>query len=107
MSLALVNVPATARRGESFEIKTLVSHRMETGFRPGSTGALVPRDIIQRFTCTYGGAVVFDLALSPAVAANPLIAFMVRAIDSGPIVLRWTGDNGFSLERTVSITVEA
>ena len=33
MASALINVPARARRGEIIEIKTLISHVMETGFR--------------------------------------------------------------------------
>jgi sulfur-oxidizing protein SoxZ len=105
MSLVLVNAPDTVRRGETFQIKTLISHRMETGFRPGTNGQIIPRDIIRRFTCTYGGVEVVDMTLSPAIAANPFIAIQVRAVESGPLVLRWTGDNGFAAEKTVSITV--
>ena len=43
---ALINVPAKARRGEIIEIKTLIAHPMETGYRVGLNGALIPRDII-------------------------------------------------------------
>ena len=35
-----------ARRGEVIEIKTLISHPMETGFRRTQLGAPIPRDII-------------------------------------------------------------
>ena len=38
MARALINVPAKAKRGEVIEIKTLISHNMETGFRPDNTG---------------------------------------------------------------------
>ena len=40
----LINVPAKAKRGEIIEIKTLISHPMESGFRVGFNGALIPRD---------------------------------------------------------------
>ena len=43
MASALVNVPATARRGEIIQIKTLISHSMEPGYRRDSLGATVPR----------------------------------------------------------------
>ena len=33
MARPLINVPAKVKRGEVFEIKTLISHTMETGFR--------------------------------------------------------------------------
>ena len=48
MARAIVNVPASAKRGEIIEIKALVAHDMETGFRRTETGALIPRDIITR-----------------------------------------------------------
>ena len=38
MANALINMPRTVKRGEAFEIKTLISHPMETGFRPGANG---------------------------------------------------------------------
>jgi sulfur-oxidizing protein SoxZ len=106
MSHALVNVPRTVRKDQVFEIKTLISHRMETGYRSGTNGTMIPRDIIRDFTCLYNDVEVFHLKLSPAIAANPFISFFTRATDSGTIVLRWTGDNGFSAEESVAIKVE-
>ncbi len=105
MGNALINVPGTVKRGEAFEIKALIAHPMETGFRAGTNGTLIPRNIIQRFTCTYNDVEVFNLVLSPAIAANPFIAFFTVATESGRLVLRWTGDDGFSAEETVPITV--
>jgi sulfur-oxidizing protein SoxZ len=102
----LINVPARARRGEVIEIKTLVSHPMETGYRRTQVGALVPRDIIRLFVCTYNGAEVFRAELHPAIAANPFIVFSTVATESGTIVFRWTGDNGFSVTGSAAITVE-
>ena len=52
MTQALVNVPTKAKRGEVIEIKTLIAHPMETGYRVGLNGALIPRDIITTFVCT-------------------------------------------------------
>ena len=39
---ALINVPPRAKRGEVIEIKTLISHVMETGFRHATTGEIDP-----------------------------------------------------------------
>jgi sulfur-oxidizing protein SoxZ len=85
MARALINAPARARRGQVIEIKTLISHVMETGFRYTSTGELVPRDIITAFTATYNGEEVFRTQLYPAIAANPFIAFHTIATESGTI----------------------
>jgi sulfur-oxidizing protein SoxZ len=103
---ALVNVPARARRGEIIEIKTLVSHPMETGFRRTQVGAVVPRDIIRRFVCTYNGTEIFRADLHPAIAANPFIVFTTIATESGTLAFHWTGDNGFSQTESAKIVVE-
>ena len=106
MASALVNVPARARRGEIVEIKTLVSHPMETGFRRTQLGAVIPRDIVRRFVCTYNGAEIFRADLHSAIAANPFIVFTTIATESGTLAFHWTGDNGFSLTESAKIVVE-
>lgn len=105
MSRVLLSVPKQARRGEAFEIKALIAHPMETGYRPGTNGRILPREIIERFTCSYGGAVVFSAELSPAISANPYLVFTTVAEASGPITLTWTGDNGFRQTETAMIEV--
>jgi sulfur-oxidizing protein SoxZ len=86
MARAVVNVPATVRRGEIFEIRTLIQHAMETGFRRTQLGEAIPRDIIRQFVCTYNGAEVFRAEFHPAISANPLLAFSTVATESGPCV---------------------
>jgi sulfur-oxidizing protein SoxZ len=103
---ALINVPARARRGEIIEVKTLISHPMETGYRRSQLGTAIPRDIIRRFVCTYNGTEVFRADLHPAIAANPFIMFSTVATDSGALAFHWTGDNGFSVTESVTITVD-
>ena len=105
MKNALVNVPGTAKRGEVLEIKTLVSHPMETGYRRSQVGVAIPRDIIRSFVCTYNGAEVFRAELHPAIAANPFIVFSTVATESGTLTFHWTGDNGFSVTETADIIV--
>jgi len=105
VSSALVNVPARARRGEVIEIKALVSHAMETGYRRTQLGAAIPRDIITRFACTYNGTEIFRAELHPAIAANPFFAFSTVATESGTIAFHWSGDNGFSVAASAAITV--
>jgi sulfur-oxidizing protein SoxZ len=102
---ALVNLPATARRGEIIEIKALAAHAMETGFRRTQYGTLIPRDIITQFVCAYNGVEIFSADLHPAIAANPYLAFTTLATESGAITCKWTGDNGYSLTESATITV--
>jgi sulfur-oxidizing protein SoxZ len=106
MARALINVPQKSKRGEIIEIKTLMSHPMETGFRPGMDGQLIPRDIIEKFVCTYNGEVVFSAQLHPAITANPFISFTTIATDSGTLVFSWTDNKGETQVQTASIQVE-
>ena len=103
---ALINVPPKAKRGDIIEIKTLMSHIMETGYRHTADGAVVPRDIITSFACRYNGSEIFRAELFPAIAANPFLAFFTVATESGTLDFEWTGDNGFSATATAKITVE-
>jgi sulfur-oxidizing protein SoxZ len=106
MARALINAPSRARRGEVIEIKTLISHPMESGFRYTTRGEPVPRDIITAFTATWNGEEIFHAQLFPGIAANPFLTFHTVAAESGTIELKWTGDNGFEATERIRITVE-
>jgi sulfur-oxidizing protein SoxZ len=105
MARTLIHAPATARKGEVLEIRTLIAHPMETGYRAGADGRTLPRDIIRRFTCRYNGEVVFSAELHPAISANPLIAFSTVATESGTLEFRWSGDKSYAATQTATITV--
>ena len=105
MARALLTVPKTARRGEVIEIRVLIAHPMETGYRPGAEGQTLPRDLIRRFTCRYDGEVVFSADLFAAVAANPYLAFTTVATATGKLEFEWEGDQGFAQTESVTITV--
>ena len=102
----LINVPQKAKRGDAIQIRTLISHVMENGFRIDNTGKPIPRNIITSFVCTYNGDEIFSAMLHPAIAANPFITFHTLATESGTISFKWTGDNGFVAEASAKITVE-
>jgi sulfur-oxidizing protein SoxZ len=102
---ALITVPPQPKRGEVIEIRVLIGHPMETGFRVDINGQRVPRDLIRRFACRYNGELVVSAELFPAVAANPYFAFSTVAADSGTLTFTWEGDNGFAQTETVAISV--
>ena len=106
MARALINVPSRAKVGDIIEIKTLVSHPMETGYRAGLGGEIIPRDIIQTFVCSYNGEEIYRATFSQAIAANPYLTFHTQAIETGTLEFRWIGDNDFLLVETAAITVE-
>lgn len=106
MANVLINAPKSVKKGQAFEVKTLILHPMETGFRPGTNGTIIPRNIIEDFVATYNGVEVIRLKLSSAIAANPFVAFQVAVNESGTLAFRWTGDEGFAIEQSVAIAVE-
>ncbi len=108
MAKPRVKVPQSVKKGEIFEVKALIKHKMETGQRKDKkTGNKIPRDIINKFTANYNGAMVLESEWHPAVSANPYIAFFVRADKSGPLVMKWTDDGGKIIEATSNINVTA
>jgi len=104
-SRTIVTMPATAKKGEILEVRIIVQHDMESGFRHTETGQRVPRDIIRDFRCTYNGAEVFRVELHPAMGANPLIVFTTVATESGTLEFKWSGDNDYASSTTSSLTV--
>jgi sulfur-oxidizing protein SoxZ len=105
MANALINAPKTAKRGDTIEIKALILHPMETGFRPGTNGRIIPRNIIEHFSARWNGEEIFTMTFSPAIAANPFVSFFTVARESGRIDFLWTGDEDFRVVEQVTITV--
>ncbi len=90
-----VKVPKKAEAGEIITIKTLISHKMESGQRKNKkTGELIPRKIINHFRAEFNGKLVFETAIEPAVSSNPYISFKMKVPESGEVVFTWTDDDG-------------
>jgi sulfur-oxidizing protein SoxZ len=94
-----------AAKGDIVEVKALVSHVMESGQRKDSAGNTIPRKILNKFTCSVNGKQVFAADFEPAISANPYIQFKFRALESGPVVLTWTDDDGTTIVGEEKITV--
>lgn len=107
MSLAnaRVSMVDTARRGEAIEIKALMRHPMETGYRFDDMGRPIERNIIERFAVRYDGAEVFAIDLTQGVAANPFFAFFTLATRSGDVEFTWLDERGFVTRVTKHLTV--
>lgn len=103
--IARIQVPPRAHRGEVVEVKALISHPMESGFRTDAEGRLLARDIICRFACTSDGKTIFAADFFPSVAANPYLAFAVRVDATLSLQFEWLGDNGFAHHESATIEV--
>ncbi|MCA8880827.1 MAG: thiosulfate oxidation carrier complex protein SoxZ [Rhodobacteraceae bacterium] len=100
-----VKVPSSASAGEVVTIKTLISHPMESGQRKDDAGNLIPREIINRFTCEFGGQMVIDVAIDPAVSTNPYFEFDARVDQAGEFKFTWYDDDGSVYEESKAIKI--
>jgi sulfur-oxidizing protein SoxZ len=98
-----VRVPSKAKKGEIIEIKTLISHEMESGQRKDSVGKAIPRKIIKAFSATYNGKEVFSSDWHPAISANPYLAFFCRIDEAGTFEFKWLDDDGSVYKATAKV----
>lgn len=102
-----VKLPENVKAGDVVEIKTLISHVMETGQRKDQSGKLVPRMIINSFTAKFAGELVFEAELQPGISANPYIAFFMRVPGPGEFEFTWVDDSGDKSVERVKLNVVA
>ncbi|SHE89231.1 sulfur-oxidizing protein SoxZ [Litoreibacter halocynthiae] len=100
-----VKVPKKAAAGEAITIKTLISHKMESGQRKDDDGNLIPRSIINRFTCDFNGENVIDVTLEPAISTNPYLEFAATVPEAGEFKFTWYDDDGSVYEESKKIAI--
>lgn len=100
-----IAVPKTAAKGDVVEIKALIQHPMESGYRRDEKGESIARNILTHFECLLNDEVIFSAEFQPGVSANPILTFYMRAEDSGTLVFRWTEQTGQVFEDSADITV--
>jgi sulfur-oxidizing protein SoxZ len=100
-----IKLPDSAKVGDVIEVKTLITHVMETGNRHDKDGKLIPRDIINTFVAKFGDKQVFRAELGPGISANPYISFQMRVPGPGVFEFAWTDDHGFTTTATAPLKV--
>ncbi|EDM69504.1 sulfur oxidation Z protein [Roseobacter sp. AzwK-3b] len=100
-----VKAPKSASAGEVVVLKTLISHKMESGQRKDSDGNPIPRSIINRFTCEFGGEMVVDVTMEPAISTNPYFEFEATVPQAGEFVFTWYDDDGSVYEDKQAVSV--
>ncbi len=105
MANARIKIPDSVKRGEVFEIRLLIRHPMETGFRYNNVGQKIPKNIVKTVTCRYNGEEIFQAELFPGIAANPYLSFFTTAEASGELEFVWTDDTGVTTSAQMALTV--
>jgi sulfur-oxidizing protein SoxZ len=102
---ARIVVPPHLARGEAFEVRIQIRHPMETGYRTDDAGRSIARNAIRTLACRYNGELVFASRLSPGIAANPYVRFLIVAADSGELAFEWVDDLGLAGNARIAVTV--
>ena len=101
-----IKLPSVINKNEPFEVRTLISHKMESGQRLNeSNGQTIPRHIIRKFICLLDGAEVFTAELYPGIAENPFLTFFLQTDRNGELTVIWEDDLGETMELNKSIEV--
>jgi sulfur-oxidizing protein SoxZ len=100
-----IRMPATAKAGEILEVKTLVTHEMESGQRKDKDGKTIPRKIIKQFTAYFNNREIMRVDLHPAISANPFQSFYVKATETGTFRFEWLDDDGTVYKAEQKVTV--
>ncbi len=100
-----IAAPKQARRGEVMELKALIRHPMETGYRRDLYGKQIPENILKRFECHYNGERVFAGEFYRAIAADPFLTFYTVAVESGTLEFRWVGQDDQVYSETTELEV--
>jgi thiosulfate oxidation carrier complex protein SoxZ len=102
---ARIQLPDSIKRGDTFAVRIVIRHPMETGFRFDSNGKAIAANWIEQFTAQYGGKQVFAAELGSGVGANPYMQFYVRAQASGELVCAWRDTTGGSGQARAQVNV--
>lgn len=105
MADARIQVPAQIKRGEPFEVKLIIRHAMETGYRLTDDGKPIPRNVIREVICRYNNVEVFRAETSSGLSANPYLSFYLTAQDAGELVFEWVDDTGTKGSERAAVAV--
>jgi sulfur-oxidizing protein SoxZ len=100
-----IKLPDAIKVGDVIEVKTLVSHVMETGQRKDKDGKAIPRNIINAFSAVHAGKTVFEAKLQPGTSSNPFISFFMKVTGPGDLVFTWVDDAGVKITETVPVKI--
>ena len=100
-------VPTLVRAGEEFQIRLLIQHPMETGFRRDVDGNVLETNLLETLSLDFEGQPVFNALTMNALTANPFLTFVVVIKQSGKFNARWRDMKGNVGSISASVRVVA
>ena len=100
-------VPPLVRTGEEFQLRLLIQHPMETGFRRDVDGNILEANLLESLSLDFEGQPVFSALTMNALTANPFLTFVVAVRQSGKFNARWRDRKGNLGSISASVRVVA
>ncbi len=100
-------VPPLVRAGEEFQVRLLIQHPMETGFRRDVDGNVLEANLLESLSLDFEGQSVFNALTMNALTANPFLTFVVTIKQSGKFNARWRDMKGNVGSISASVRVVA
>ena len=100
-------VPSLVRAGEEFQVRLLIQHPMETGFRRDVDGNVLETNLLETLSLDFEGQPVFNALTMNALTANPFLTFVVVIKASGKFNARWRDMKGNVGSISASVRVVA
>jgi len=97
MATKSIRIRAKVKQGKT-EVKTLLSHPMETGLRKDKkTGKKIPAHYIQEVVCESNGKKVLTADWGVAISKNPYLSFKFSGGKKGDTIkISWADNKGKS-----------
>lgn len=105
MNAIRLSIPETTQAGDIIELKAMIRHDMESGYRVDMNGKNIPRLILTQFECHLDDDLVFKADLHPGISANPLMKFFMKAQKSGTLTFTWTEQTGQVFTKSAELNV--
>ncbi len=85
------------RSNSEVEVRLMLGHVMETGFRHDSSGVQVAKDILQFVKVHVDDTLIFEAELGTGMAANPMFFFsFTMPPQATDMVVSWADHQGRS-----------
>jgi len=82
-------------KGDTTEVKVLMTHPMETGRRKNDFGDFIPANFIQLVSATINGKLVLEAQWGTGISKNPYLTFHLRGAKVGDIIqVSWSDNQG-------------
>ncbi len=89
-----MRIRAQAKDGVA-DVRVLMAHPMETGFRKDSTGKTIPAHYINDVKASSEGRTVLTARWGQAISQNPYLQFRFKGAKAGDkVTVTWTDNMG-------------